>query len=432
MEGSPYQKFSIFWNGARFQGPNSGFLLAGTWTVPLSGTRGSGSCLEAEGNDTGIFSPNSLPLISQFRHRSRGITCALKSTGVAFSQQAPLRQDAVPLILISWVPLKPELILNPDPFSSPVASFREVSETDSEAIPMAPLKQRGSLVLDDGPRSEIQEGGLKVIRRKYGIHSSVQMRSSLEFERAPDGGPGEIAIFEALVMAIPWLKSLREAPGVITPLGTIGPVDVSRPVSFFGEEVAKKMLAIPRRFRGNLVLVGPHIFTFSVNIARLPASVLYDEYQQAGTRRRRPFYAPPPRLNTATPPAARIRPLLSRTAIGDAPLMGVWQRLLTELFLLRNREWLEGRTERWDPEEEYRRHLLCSEGSDHHFGGCPQVGEATTGACWDFAFYRSEACHYRVPVLHAAFCRKPLSGLEGAGVGENPSARLCYFPRLEK
>ena len=84
-----------------------------------------------------------------------------------------------------------------DPFSSHVASFGEVSETDSEAIPMAPLKQRGSLVLDDGPCSEIQEGGLKVIRRKYGIHSSVQMRSSLEFERAPDGGPGEIAIFEA-------------------------------------------------------------------------------------------------------------------------------------------------------------------------------------------------------------------------------------------
>ncbi|WZY86811.1 hypothetical protein YC2023_033195 [Brassica napus] len=38
-------------------------------------------------------------------------------------------------------------------------------------------------------------------------------------------------------------------------------------------------------------------------------------------------------------------------------------------------------------------------------------GEATTGTCWDFTFYRSEAGHYRVPVLHAAFCRKPLSDL---------------------
>ncbi|KAF3574288.1 hypothetical protein F2Q69_00059652 [Brassica cretica] len=58
MEGSPYRKFSIFWKGARFQGPNSGFLLAGTWIVPLSGTRGSGSFLEAGGNDTGVFFPN--------------------------------------------------------------------------------------------------------------------------------------------------------------------------------------------------------------------------------------------------------------------------------------------------------------------------------------------------------------------------------------
>ncbi|KAF3538291.1 hypothetical protein F2Q69_00022439 [Brassica cretica] len=80
MEGSPYQKFYISWKGARFQGPNSGFLLAGTWSIPLSGTRGFGSCLEAGGNDTG----------------------------------ASLRQDPIPLILLSWVPLKPELILNPD------------------------------------------------------------------------------------------------------------------------------------------------------------------------------------------------------------------------------------------------------------------------------------------------------------------------------
>ena len=59
MEGSPYRKFFISWKGARFQGPNSGFLLAGTWSVPLSGTRWSGSCLEAGENDTGVFFPNS-------------------------------------------------------------------------------------------------------------------------------------------------------------------------------------------------------------------------------------------------------------------------------------------------------------------------------------------------------------------------------------
>ncbi|KAF3582314.1 hypothetical protein DY000_02030679 [Brassica cretica] len=43
--------------------------------------------------------------------------------------------------------------------------------------------------------------------------------------------------------------------------------------------------------------------------------------------------------------------------------------------------------------------------------GLPFPGEATIGTCWDFAVYSSEAGHYRVPVLHAAFCRKPLSDL---------------------
>ena len=58
--------FSISWKGARFQGPNSRFLLTGTRSVPLSGTRSvplsgiraSGSCLEARGNDTRVFFPN--------------------------------------------------------------------------------------------------------------------------------------------------------------------------------------------------------------------------------------------------------------------------------------------------------------------------------------------------------------------------------------
>ncbi|KAH0866902.1 hypothetical protein HID58_073924, partial [Brassica napus] len=179
---------------------------------------------------------------------------------------------------------------------------------------------------------------------------------------------------------------------------------VSCLVSFLGEAVAKKMLAIARRFHGNLVLVGSHLFTFysSRNIARLPATVHYDEYQQAGTRRRCPFYAPPPRFTRATPPAARIRPLPSRTAIGDVSLVDVQQRLLTELFLLRNRvrdmsiqhdllirqvraltrwglmkEWLEGRMEHWNPEEENRQHLLWSEGSICLSGGFSQVGSGS-------------------------------------------------------
>ncbi|KAF2534685.1 hypothetical protein F2Q70_00030025 [Brassica cretica] len=66
-------------------------------------------------------------------------------------------------------------------------------------------------------------------------------------------------------------------------------------------------------------------------------------------------------------------------------------------------------------------------------GGLPFPGEATTGTCWDFAFYRSEAGHYRAPMLHAAFCRKPLSDL-GVLVmdSETQTPGFFCFPRLEK
>ncbi|KAH0862583.1 hypothetical protein HID58_079794 [Brassica napus] len=150
------------------------------------------------------------------------------------------------------------------------------------------------------------------------------------------------------------------------------------------------VLAISRRFRRVPFLVSKEVLRHSRlwgNIARLPASVLYDEYQQAGTRRRHSFYTPPPRLARAAPPTTWIRPDSIGTPTGRVLLMGIQQRLLAELFLLRNRvrdmaaqrdlliwqvrasprwelmkEWLEGRTEHWDPEEEYRQHLLWSEG----------------------------------------------------------------------
>ncbi|KAG5384232.1 hypothetical protein IGI04_035702 [Brassica rapa subsp. trilocularis] len=77
MEGSSYLMFSISSEGSLVPGTVLRFLLAGTWSVPLAGTRESGSCLEAGGNDT----------------------------------RASLRQDPVPLVLLAWVPLKPELIL---------------------------------------------------------------------------------------------------------------------------------------------------------------------------------------------------------------------------------------------------------------------------------------------------------------------------------
>ncbi|KAF2579246.1 hypothetical protein F2Q68_00005097 [Brassica cretica] len=200
--------------------------------------------------------------------------------------------------------------------------------------------------------------------------------------------------------------------------------DVARPVSFLGEAVAKQVLAISRRFRRVPFLVSKEVLRHSRlwgNIARLPASVLYDEYQQAGTRRRGSFYTPPPRLARAVPSTAGFRPDSVGVSTGGAPLMGILQRLLAELFLLRNRvrdmvaqrdlliwkvrasarwelmeEWLEGRTEHWDREGKCRQ--LWYEGLNHHSGGFFQVG-----------------------------LRKPLSDLEGAGLSENPRARLTLL-----
>ncbi|KAF2589310.1 hypothetical protein F2Q70_00039212 [Brassica cretica] len=83
-----------------------------------------------------------------------------------------------------------------DPFSSPIPSWGDVTEADSEAILMVPLRRHRSCFFDDGPHSEIREGDLADMRRKYAIHPSVGMRSLSEFERAPNGGPSEVEQLE--------------------------------------------------------------------------------------------------------------------------------------------------------------------------------------------------------------------------------------------
>ncbi|KAF2531924.1 hypothetical protein F2Q70_00030052 [Brassica cretica] len=88
-----------------------------------------------------------------------------------------------------------------DPFSSPVPTWGDALEADSEVAPMAPLRRHYSCFFDDGPRSEIREGDLTNMRRRYTIHPSVGMRSPTEFERAPDGGAGEVAVYEAYLEA---------------------------------------------------------------------------------------------------------------------------------------------------------------------------------------------------------------------------------------
>ncbi|KAF2555239.1 hypothetical protein F2Q68_00016535 [Brassica cretica] len=148
------------------------------------------------------------------------------------------------------------------------------------------------------------------MRRKYAINPSVGMRSPAKFERAPDGGAGEVAVYEAYleagfrgvfpsligevstffgfcpsqltsltwrtlmaiqrasitfdpVMAPHWPRTLRGVSGTITPSGIVGTVDVSRPVSFAGEAVAKLIMGVPRRFRCVTFLVSREAFRHS-------------------------------------------------------------------------------------------------------------------------------------------------------------------------
>ncbi|KAF2530584.1 hypothetical protein F2Q70_00029863 [Brassica cretica] len=62
----------------------------------LAGTQRPMSCLGSGGIQYLSIFPNNFPLIARFRHRTRGITCALKSTEVSHSQQASPRQDIAP------------------------------------------------------------------------------------------------------------------------------------------------------------------------------------------------------------------------------------------------------------------------------------------------------------------------------------------------
>ncbi|KAG5397452.1 hypothetical protein IGI04_019266 [Brassica rapa subsp. trilocularis] len=135
---------------------------------------------------------------------------------------------------------------------------------------------------------------------------------------------------------------------------------------------------------------------FSGNMVRLSVSAIYDEHQKAKTRKRRPFYTPPPRLART---ASSVNGLSSTSSTGAEavpnhdPLVDAHRRLIGEVFFLRSqvehmmacrdllvqqvrasarwelmKEWLEKRVEHWDPEEEYRRHLFLSLGIDQQSG----------------------------------------------------------------
>ncbi|KAF3556688.1 hypothetical protein F2Q69_00012840 [Brassica cretica] len=353
-----------------------------------------------------------------------------------------------------------------DPFSSPVPSWVDVPEADSEAVLVAPLRRRRSCFFDDGPRSDIREGDLVTMRRKYAIHPSVGMRSPTEFERAPYGGAGEVAVYETYLEAgfrgvIPYVigevsSFFGLCPSQLTPLTwrTLIAIQVLGELhgfsvgvheilySYYFAPLVNKAGFYHLRSRDGTPLVeepsrgilGNYPFgdgwnsrcitpgflcwrssreayngssstipmgDFSGNVARLPVSVVYDEYQKAKARKRRPSYTPPSRLAKAALSANGLSST-SSTSIevgpNHDPLVDAHRRLIGEVFLLRGqmqdmvarwdllvqqvkasarwdlmKELLEKRVEHWNPEEEYRRHLFLSGGISHQSGSFSQA-----------------------------------------------------------
>uniref|UniRef100_A0A0D2ZSC6 Uncharacterized protein n=2 Tax=Brassica TaxID=3705 RepID=A0A0D2ZSC6_BRAOL len=302
-----------------------------------------------------------------------------------------------------------------DPFSSPIPSWGDVTEADSEAIPMVPLRRHRSCFFDDGPHSEIREGDFADMRRKYAFHPSVGMRSPSEFERAPNGGPSEVAIYEAYLEAsfrggIPYRGIRGNYPFGDGWNNRYVFVKIQEP---FGYPTSWRTVSMPFFFiralswslLWDLVFIDAWIFPsgflcwkssseayngtspaismgdFSGNMVRLSVSAIYDEHQKAKTWKRHPFYTPPPRLARA---ASSVNGLSSSPSTGAEdvsnhdPLVDAHRRLISEVFFLRSqvqnmmarrdllvhqvrasprwelmKEWLEKRVEHWDPEEEY-------------------------------------------------------------------------------
>uniref|UniRef100_A0A0D3A8K9 Uncharacterized protein n=1 Tax=Brassica oleracea var. oleracea TaxID=109376 RepID=A0A0D3A8K9_BRAOL len=303
-------------------------------------------------------------------------------------------------------------------FSSHVPSWGDVPEADCEAVSMAPLSRRRSCFLDDVPRSENLEGDLASMRRKFAIHPSVGMRSPTKFERAPDGGAGEVAVYEAYLEAgfrgvIPSLIGKISyffgfCPSQLTPLTwrTLMAIQVLGELHgfsvgvheilysyYFAPLVNKAGFYHLRSRDGTLLVEEPsngirgsypfgdgwnsrYVFVkvqeplgyltcippgflrwksrseacngsssmipmgdLPGNVARLPVSVVYDEYQKAKARKRRPSYTPPPRLARAALSANAMSSTSSTSAEvapNRDPLVDAHRRLIGEVFLLRS------------------------------------------------------------------------------------------------
>ncbi|KAF2572469.1 hypothetical protein F2Q70_00002764 [Brassica cretica] len=255
-----------------------------------------------------------------------------------------------------------------NPFSSPITSWGNGPEADSEAVPMASLRRLRSCFFDDSP---------------------LGMRSPTEFEHTPDGGAYLEAGFRGVIpslidkvssffgfspsqltpltwktlMAIQMGSTIVEEPSwgvrsnhpfgdgwnswyvfvkIQEPVGYLTSwltVDVSRPVSFAGEAVAKLIMGIPRRFRWVTFLVRREALRHSRvwgNVTRSPTLVVFDEYQKVKAWKRHLSYIPPPRLARAALSAGGLSSISSTSAeiMPNRDLLADAHRRLTSEALL--------------------------------------------------------------------------------------------------
>ncbi|KAH0903365.1 hypothetical protein HID58_042868 [Brassica napus] len=361
-------------------GTGPGILHSGEAGCLLAGTQRPVSCL-------------CLPLIARFRHRTR-VTCALKSTGVAYSQQASLRQDIAPVILQSWVPRRPE------PYSEPEGGPIPLFQTGVWCYRTADFLSKMEKLWDSDGVLELEEPGALMFPEE---ELKGLMRGNRSGGWWPCFPPGFLC----------W-RSGSEA------------------------------------YNGNCLTI--LMDDLSGNAARLPVSVVYDEYQKAIARKRRPSYTPLPRLARAALSANGLSSTSSTSVeVGPNrdPLVVAHRRLIGEVFLLRGqmqdmvarrdllvqqvkavgkkifheeitpasvfqvpaprfrvpasgswvpaprtehgslvhknpltkasarwelvKEWLEKCVEHWNPKEEYRRQFILSGGINHQSGSFSQA-----------------------------------------------------------
>ncbi|KAF3592587.1 hypothetical protein DY000_02021853 [Brassica cretica] len=237
-------------------------------------------------------------------------------------------------------------------------------EADSEAILMVPLRRHRSCFFDDGPHSEIREGDLADMRRKYVIHPSVKYPLSL------------VSVLLNLLPLPGGLYRLSKYSGNFMDFSSGGIrgnypfgdgwnnryvfVKIQEPFGYptsWRTVIAKLIMGVPRRFRRVTFLVSKEALRHSPiwgNMVRLSVSAIYDEHQKAKTWKRRPFYTSPPRLaraassvNGLSSTHQRVQNMMARR---DLLVHQVRASRRWELM----KEWLEKRVEHWDPEEEYR------------------------------------------------------------------------------